>query len=79
MKNAVNGIWLLIILVGAIWFLQGINILARQLHDRGHSLGFLWRGRDGVGAVALLLNTNRRREKAEVVGAQGFEPRTPSV
>ena len=31
-----------------------------------------------VGAF-LLLTTNRRGEKAEVVGAQGFEPRTPSV
>ena len=79
MKIALNILGGLMVLFGAIWFLQGINVLPGSFMTGDIHWAFYGGDRDGIVGAVLLVKANRRREKAEVVGAQGFEPRTPSV
>jgi hypothetical protein len=63
MKNAVNAVWVLVILIGAIWFLQGINILPGSFMTGD----IRWAYYGGVAmslGVVLLVTTNRRRRKS---------------
>jgi len=62
MKNAVNAVWVLVILVGAIWFLQGINILPGSFMTGDIRWAFYGGVAMSLGVV-LLVTTNRRRRK----------------
>jgi hypothetical protein len=61
MKNAVNAVWLLVILVGAVWFLQGINILPGSFMTGDIRWAFYGGVAMSLG-VFLLVSTNRRRK-----------------
>jgi hypothetical protein len=63
MKNAVNAVWVLVILVGAIWFLQGINILPGSFMTGDIRWAFYGGAAMSLGVV-LLVTTNRRRRKS---------------
>ena len=39
MRIVVNIVGVVLVLLGSIWILQGINVLARQLHERANALG----------------------------------------
>ena len=62
MKNAVNAVWVLVILVGAIWFLQGINVLPGSFMTGDIHWAF-YGGIAIVLGLAFLLKANRRRRK----------------
>ena len=53
MKIALNIIGALLVLFGAIWFLQGINVLPGSFHDRADSVGGLRRDRDRSGSLRV--------------------------
>jgi hypothetical protein len=63
MKNAVNAVWVLVVLVGAIWFLQGINILPGSFMTGDIRWAFYGGVAMSLGVV-LLVTTNRRRRKS---------------
>jgi hypothetical protein len=63
MKIAMNIVGILLVLMGGIWFLQGINVLPGSFMS-GQTQ---WAVRGGIAAVAgigVLLWANRRRPRA---------------
>ena len=63
MKIVLNIVGGLLVLVGTIWFLQGINVLPGSFM-RGQTR---WAVRGGIAAVAgiiLLLSSNRKGQRA---------------
>jgi hypothetical protein len=62
MKIALNILGVLLVLFGAIWFLQGINVLPGSFMTGDIRWAYYGGGAIGVGA-GLLLTSNRRKRK----------------
>jgi len=60
MRFAMNAVGVLFVLVGCVWFLQGINILPGSFMT-GQKKWAVYGGLLLIAGIALLIATNRRR------------------
>lgn len=60
MRIALNILGILCLLIGCVWFLQGINVLPGSFMT-GHTKWALYGGIVAVAGVGLLFAANRRR------------------
>jgi len=63
MRIALNVVGVLLLLVGCVWFLQGINVLPGSFMT-GQTKWAIYGGVLALAGIALLISANRRRRSA---------------
>ena len=61
MKLTLNIVGVILVVFGATWFLQGINVLPGQLHDGADSMGVYWKPVSRVSFPAVSPRARLRR------------------